>query len=295
VANVAKWNPGKVTNIEWFSDPRRPARVSFEDRSVVLVNSWTGEVLHAGANKLRGFFRFVTDLHTNLAMAARGKWMVDVANVAFVFLALSGLWLWWPRQWRWKALRSSMAIRLDVGGKARDWNWHNALGFWFLIPIALIAMTGVVLSYRDVDQWWRAFADRNVLAAKKPVTPLPAGNGTADWDGLMDSVSRQNPGWRSMISGRDGTSLTVLMGTVGQRTVARTVGVDRATNSVVKISTWENVDGPLRARMIARLGHTGEILGPWGQTLAFLACLSGLVLTYTGFALSYRRFFRRNV
>jgi len=273
--------------------------VTFEDRSVVLVNSWTGDVLQEGANKLRKFFSFVTTLHTNLAMTTTGKWMVDVANAAFVFLALSGLWLWWPRQWRWKALRSSVAIRMDVGGKARDWNWHNALGFWFLIPITLIATTGIVLSFKDVDQWWRTFADRNLLAATKPVTQLPPAAEPTDWAALMETVGQQYPAWRSMMltnaTGQGIVSMMVFMGSLGQRTEVRTVGINRVTNTLIKTSSWENDEGTRRARAIARFGHTGEILGPWGQTLAFLACLAGLVLTYTGFALSYRRFFRRKV
>src|ERR1700760_2097275 len=35
-ANAARWNPAKVTNIEWFADPQTAARVSFQDRTVVL-------------------------------------------------------------------------------------------------------------------------------------------------------------------------------------------------------------------------------------------------------------------
>lgn len=37
-------------------------------------------------------------------------------------IILSGLWLWWPRKWRWKTLISSIAMRFDVKGKARDFS-----------------------------------------------------------------------------------------------------------------------------------------------------------------------------
>lgn len=46
-------------------------------------------------------------------------------------------------------------------------------------------------------------------------------------------------------------------------------------------------------RSLNRTLHTGEAGGILGQTLAFLACIGGLVLVYTGFALSFRRFFKR--
>ena len=47
-----------------------------------------------------------------------------------------------------------------------------------------------------------------------------------------------------------------------------------------------------RARAIARFLHTGEVLGLAGEALAFLACLCGMLLVYTGVALSVRRFTR---
>jgi uncharacterized iron-regulated membrane protein len=46
-----------------------------------------------------------------------------------------------------------------------------------------------------------------------------------------------------------------------------------------KIRTW------------LRFLHTGEALGWIGQLLAGLACIGGVVLVYSGFALSWRRFF----
>ena len=39
-----------------------------------------------------------------------------------------------------------------------------------------------------------------------------------------------------------------------------------------------------------RFAHTGEVLGLPGQAIAGLVSLGGVVLVYTGFALSYRRF-----
>jgi uncharacterized iron-regulated membrane protein len=298
IANAAKLSNSKVSNMEWFADPKMPVRVYFQDRSVALFNSWTGEALGRGAQGLREFFRVTTLVHVNLAMLSAGKWMVDVANVGFVFLALSGLWIWWPRQWRWKALRNSLAVRFDVGGKARDWNWHNALGFWFLLPLLFVAASGLVLSFKPVDLWWRDFAGKHLLAEVHPPAPAPATNSASSgWNSVMASVQQQYPRWRWMMTNNSphGGNITILLGTgsFGQRTLVHTLTLDPAASTIVKTSTWENDIAGNRARAIARLGHTGEIAGLWGQWLAFLACLVGLVLVYTGFALSWRRFFPR--
>ena len=86
----------------------------------------------------------------------------------------------------------------------------------------------------------------------------------------------------------------VCIGTLGQRTLIQNVSIDQASQTIVKIKTWQNEDASLRARMMARFSHTGEILGLWGQWVALSACLAGIVLVYTGFALSWRRFFPRH-
>ena len=302
LANAAKIKSGKVSNIEWLANPRSPVRVVYGDRSVLLLNGWTGEVLGPGANSLRGFFHFITNLHVELTFPEAGKWIVDVSNVTFLFLLLSGLWLWWPRHWRWKALRSSIAFRWSLRGKARDWNWHNALGFWFLTPLLVIVLTGLVLSYKGVNEWWRDFAPKHFLAAKVTpvVPPAPQSGNLPGWKGLMETVTAQFPGWQSVMIGNPTpentqkvVSLMVFLGPIGQRTLVHTISIDPATNTIVKTGGWESDEAGLRARAIARFGHTGEILGPWGQLLALLACLAGIVLVYTGFALSWRRFPRR--
>jgi uncharacterized iron-regulated membrane protein len=300
VANAAKLHPGKVSNVEWLADPQAPARLYYADRSLVLLNGWSGEVLGRGAASLRAFFRTTTTVHLNLALLGTGKWMVDFSNAAFIFLGLSGLWLWWPRHWRWKALRSSIAIRFAVRGKARDWNWHNALGFWFLVPLLIITITGLVLSFNSVDMGWRDFAGKHLLAPAKvpPVLSLASGEAPG-WNGVMNAVIRHCSGWHSIMltsppaNTQGVASLMVSMGPLGQRTLIRNVSVDQASNTIVKIKTWENEETGPRARMIARFGHTGEILGTWGQILGAAACLAGVVLVYTGFALSWRRFFPR--
>jgi uncharacterized iron-regulated membrane protein len=299
-----KLSASKVTNMEWFADPKMPVRVYFEDRSVALFNSWTAEPLGRGAASLREFFRVSTQVHINLALLRTGNRLVDAANTVFVFLILSGLWIWWPRQWRWKALRSSLAIRFDVGGKARDWNWHNALGFWFLLPLFIVAASGLVLSFKPVDLWWRDFAGKHLLAEVRPPAPVPATNAdenangsSSGWNGVMTLVQQQYPDWRWMMTSGSmrGGVLNILVGTgsFGQRSLVRTVTINLAASTIVKTSAWENDIAGQRARIIARFGHTGEIAGLWGQWLAFLACLVGLVLVYTGFALSWRRFFPR--
>jgi uncharacterized iron-regulated membrane protein len=306
-AQVALAEGERITSLEWSADADMPVRAVTDKRRAVMLNGWTGEVLGPGAAGLRGFLRLATEVHTSLTLRPAGHWVVSCANAGFVFLIASGLWLWWPRQWTWTAFRVALTPRLALRGKARDWNWHTTLGCWFLAPLFVIATSGLVLSFAAVDTWWRAFAGTTLLA---PAAPLAAPDAVGDapasataiattWTQMLALIAARHPGWRSLVvggvgaPGKDGlVGCTVNFGTPRQR--ARTVALrlDLAKGRIAEERRWANEDGPVRARAIARLGHTGEILGDAGQALGLLACLAGCVLVYTGFALSWRRFIR---
>src|SRR5689334_17324893 len=51
----------------------------------------------------------------------------------------------WPRSW--SAFKSVIWFARGLGGKARDWNWHNVIGFWCALPLFFIVLTGVIMSY----------------------------------------------------------------------------------------------------------------------------------------------------
>ena len=74
----------------------------------------------------------------------RGKMITGACNVGFLFLAVSGIYLWWPRSWTGTALRNVITFKRGLSGKARDWNWHNVIGFWSApVLIVLTAKKGL--------------------------------------------------------------------------------------------------------------------------------------------------------
>ena len=77
------------------------------------------------------------------------------------------------------------------------------------------------------------------------------------------------------------------------RFAATTFHLDPFTGAVLRTDTFADQPAGRRLRSWSRFLHTGEALGWPGQLVAGLACAAGLVLVWTGFALSWRRFFRR--
>ena len=84
----------------------------------------------------------------NTERRALGKAVTGASNAAFLFLAASGLYLWWPRQRTGAALRAVGLMNFKLRGKARDWNWHNAVGLWCAPILIVVTATALPISYR---------------------------------------------------------------------------------------------------------------------------------------------------
>ena len=132
-------------------DPALAATVGFGREGNLYVNPYTGAVLGSGSVRTSEFFQSMTDWHRYLAMSgesrATGRSITGVSNAAFLVLALSGLYIWWPKQFTRKALKPIVWFRQTSTGRARDFNWHNTIGFWCLVPIVIMTASGVVMSY----------------------------------------------------------------------------------------------------------------------------------------------------
>ena len=271
----------------------------------LLVDRRTGQLLGDSAPRLRAFFRTVTDWHRWLALAgqqrALGKAVTGWANLIFAFIVLSGMYLWLPRLWRWRQVRAILWFRGGLRGKARDFNWHNAIGIWSAVPLFLVVISALPISFPWASNLVYRLAGEAPPAAT-PRTPPDAERAASKvsvpLDGLEAAWARavsQAEGWRS-ITVRVPTSeqapfvFTIDRGYGGQPQLRGTLTVARDAAQPVKWETFAEQSRGRRARSISRFLHTGEVLGLAGQTIAGLVSLGGVVLVWTGLALTWRRF-----
>ena len=315
-ARDAKPN-GQPMGVMVSSDPLQVVQVFFGRDGALNVNPYTGEVHEPSATKWRAFFLTMENWHRFLgrsgAQRALGKAVNDVCNAAFLFLALSGLFLWWPRKWRTKGLRRSLWFLRDAHGRARDWNWHNVIGFWSAPILIILTGTGVVMSYHWAnDLVFKATGSPvpgqpgpgNALASAT-VSPKPAARPLSP-DALLVSAQKLSPGWQTLTLGLGGQrpagevppapppAVIIVEEHDAWPLFARTtLSLDPFTGEPLKRETF--ADGSLgrRTRSWIRFLHTGGALGPVGKLIAALASLGACFLVYTGFAMSYRRFFMK--
>lgn len=315
VERVRQSVPGTPTTVTWRAEPDAPVEVAFGRERTVFVNAYTGEVLGEGSKRMRAFFRGVTDWHRWLAMAgesrATGRAITGAANLGFLFLVVSGFYLWWPRNWSRRAVRNVTFFRRGLSPKARDFNWHNVIGFWSLLPLFVIVLSGVVISYP-----WASDLVYQVMGEEPPARrgrgpggggpagPGRSGEGApaeaapldlAGVDVLLSRAGERMPDWRSISLQLPGAAdapitFSIDRGTGGQPQKRAQLTLDRVTGEEVRWEPFESGTPGRRLRSILRFAHTGEVLGIVGQTIAGIVSLGAAVLVWTGLALSWRRF-----
>jgi uncharacterized iron-regulated membrane protein len=310
LARVRETQTAAPSSITLYSDAEAPASVSLAGGRTLFLDPYTGAAFGEGSPRVRSFFRAVTDWHRWLGAGgenrAAGRAVTGASNLVFLFIVASGFYLWWPRKWTRKSLRAVTWFRRGQGGKARDFNWHNVIGLWSAVPLFIVVLSGVVISYT-----WASNLVYKVVGEQPPAqpqrgAPAPAGGGAGQQGGgsvqldglevLLKRAEQQVEGWLSItlqVPQKSDAPATFAIdrGNGGQPHLRAQLALDRVSGDVVRWEPASNNTAGRRLRSWLRFAHTGEVYGLTGQTIAALASLGGAFLVYTGLSLAWRRFY----
>ncbi|WP_425071392.1 PepSY-associated TM helix domain-containing protein [Sagittula sp. S175] len=300
-----------------------------QGRSAQVLDPYSGAAVEGAGDGVSDFFHAVMSLHRWLSFSGStevGGWLIDASNLVFLVLVVSGIYMWLPKAWKWSMLKTRLLSRRGLPTtQARDHNWHHVLGFWALVPLFVIVLTGVIMSYSWANTLLFASVGEDVPVRGGPPVSAPANglNATGGQQALQRSetnipnrLERQDlggkplayavliekaqevkPDWtRASIAVPEdsaGVVLVTLDSGNGQQPGAKTRFVmDRASGEVVSAESGATGTTGAKMRMWARFAHTGQYYGLIGQTIAGLASLAAAVLVWTGIALGYRRLAR---
>ena len=295
------------TTIVLRNEPDAPVVLGAGRSNQLLADPYTGEVSEPGAQSLRSFFSAVTAWHRwfNASGESRtaARAVTGASNLAFLFLVLSGMYLWLPRIWKWAAFKARLMFNAKATtAKARDFNWHHVFGIWSAIPLAAVVATATVFSY----PWANNLVYR--IAGEEP--PRRGGgpqsgeaavivpDGTAidrlGYDALLARAAARGA-WRTLTlnipAEPDAPTVRIGIdeGNGGQPQLRHNLTLDAATGAVAAWAPFSSQSTGQKARSWIRFLHTGEALGIVGQTIAGLVSFTSILMVWTGLALAYRR------
>jgi uncharacterized iron-regulated membrane protein len=300
----------EIDSITRASDPSAPVELRL-GRSPLFVDPYTGRVLGEGATGLRGAFGAITAWHRWLGASGDGRSVgraiTGACNLAFLFLVLSGIYIWWPRPFDRRRLRAAVVFDASLRGKARDFNWHNSVGIWLALPLAAVVASGAVISYPWARDLLYSATGSEPPPRRRPGGPRRAGAAPdtrgqrveeraslEGLDRLWSRAAEASPGWQSirvrLPLPDDAVSFAVDRGHGARPDLRTELTLHRRTGRVLASDGYEDASAGRRLQSWLRWIHTGEAGGVAGQTLAGLASAGAALLVWTGVALAWRRF-----
>lgn len=293
----------QATSIRINSDETAPAVLRQGRSQTLYLNPYTGVAYTPHSDSLSQFFSTVRGWHRwfNIRGDNRSSARVvtGAANLMFLFLVLSGIYLWLPKIFS----RSTLTVRiwfnpLVDNAKARDYNWHHVFGFWAALPLVVIISTATVFNYSWANNLVYRLAGEEppVRIASVAPTPSPAMPAArVPLEDLLASATEYSESWRTLElvipeTSADAATITIDEGDGGQPHKRHVLTLDASSGEVTNWAPFSRQSSGRQARRWVRFLHTGEALGLPGQTIAGLASFAGILMVWTGLALALRRF-----
>ncbi|MBE9586376.1 PepSY domain-containing protein [Mucilaginibacter sp. JRF] len=263
----------------------------YKYRDVVYVNPYNGKVLGV-IDRRYEFFNVVEQLHRQLLLNKQvGSVIIGSCILMFLLIMITGFIIWLPKNL--KQLKQNLSIKWKAKWKRVNYDLHNSLGFYALPVAMLIAITGLVWSFK----WWEdgiyrilGSPGKEVLTRTAPnIGNAPVSKGST-LEVILADVQKQMAGNYTSIGlnlpEKDEQTLMAIATLKNRIDGWRDVNYyyydirngkqfDKLEQSQKSLaSKWRNSNKEI---------HTGRIFGPVTQILAFLASLICASLPITGF------------
>lgn len=309
-----------VKSISYPSTLTQPLLVSFEQtgRKQLVVHPQTGKVI--GWKEKLPFFTDAMALHRWLlnrpmerGQMTVGKGIVGVAVLFFVFILLSGIVIWIPRNR--KSVSKRTRLHFHNGWKRFFFDTHTVLGIYAVSFLFIMAVTGLCWSFG----WWRTGAlalfgiSQPPREQKQDGKPAQLGqqrgrhgqNGQHGAPGQHHGAERGEKTkaaavnfltWDKALSQAKAryphaSSMDVSVGQVSVNTSSADdhhmrrddqLAFADSTGQITQVTPYEEQPAARRAQGIIYQLHIGAWGGMTTRIIYFIVCLLGTMLPYTG-------------
>ena len=241
-----------------------------------LVDPHDGTVV---ADSDRQWLPFATlyEFHRRFLSGATGEYVVGVTGFALVFLAVSGLVMWWPRKWK-----QAFRIRWDGNRLAVSYDLHKCAGAAFALILLTNAVIGIAMTFDDSSV---ALVNRVANRAAPSIPPASA-NAMDSLRSLDDMVAVANQafpdGRVSRVAIRPGNAPVMVrkrLATDNDTHGMNRIWVDAGSGAVLRVSpVRDQAPGNAMFEWLYPL-HTGKLVGtPYRALLVLAGCIPLLSL-----------------
>mgnify|MGYP006179852073 FL=1 len=321
IQSIFRYNNMEINTIIVPKSKNKSLVVTYNDKvtntsKTHYFNPYTADNLGGANNSLDQFFAVVLDIHRTLLINDIGKQIVGISVLIFVFMLLSGFVLWIPK--KTKDLKRALTVKWNAKFYRLNYDLHNTLGFYSLLLLFFIAVTGLYVTYpwvkssvivslggnpvltagdaqSDNDEISSAFSDllkemadkQNEIATLKDITPVS-----------LDSINMLSYKYLPY----EASTIFTLPDDKDPRYKVRKINTENWLGAQFPDEITLDKKGELKTvdlfsekplnKQFAELSkplHTGEIMGLPSIILYFIISLVGCSLPVTGFIIWWKK------
>lgn len=280
-----------------------------EIRYTLKVHPYTGQVLSQKSfgKDETDFFRWAINGHRFLWLDWEiGRPIVNYGTLVFVIILITGLIWWYPKKWTKATRDKSFKIKWGAGWKRINLDFHNVLGFYSMLVLLVLALTGMVygIEWYSKSLYWSTSGGESMPEWPKMASDstragqsIPLGQAM---DGAWGQVLKKHPeaqgfyyAFPDTTDAKSVVSMYVYP-TAGKYYDMKNYHFDRHTLRAFDRDPFyeDNFADASFGTRLRRMNfdlHVGSILGFPGKVLAFFASLIGASLPVTGFIIWWVR------
>jgi uncharacterized iron-regulated membrane protein len=287
--------PGGVVSSFTLSDAPEIAYVASvqlpaSDGVDLAVDQYTGQVL--GVWDDNRFVRRVLDFHTGLLAGTAGSAFVAWCSVILLFLAASGLFLWWRNK--------IFGIDFRTSGPKFQFDLHSTIGVISFAFLLAFALTGIIVHWDSTARAWAAAMSHLPPVVTDPKSDSPAADAKPmEAAQLLVLAQAAMPGAHASRIDFANSPIAAVLVTMkfpeDHTPAGRTrIYLDAYSGKVLSLTSSRAI--PAAISYVTRLNreiHTGDIGGWPTRMVAAVSSLSLPVLAISGPLLWWQRRQRR--
>ena len=296
LASIAAAEHGqRVASITVYAEAGSAPRLFFAPQNgqrrgeSVYLHPYTGATQPALAGA--AFFDWTESLHRWLLLPRDpGRQVAGALALCLLGLALSGLYLRWPRRpldWR-----TWLTFDPALKGRSFLWNLHAVAGTWCLVVYVALTLTGIYWSYdvvRDNIDAWAGKPPRTAQAPGKKGAPKEPAS-TADIGLAWSTFQQHAAGWtlatvRLPVRPGEAVQFTWLAGDAPHERARSRMSIAPADGTVTENAPYSQQALGSRLVNIIYPLHMGTYFGLPGRIIVTVASLGLPLFAITGWML----------
>ncbi|MEO6722957.1 MAG: PepSY-associated TM helix domain-containing protein [Ferruginibacter sp.] len=258
---------------------------------VAFVNPYTTEVIEL-YNHQNSFFYSMMSLHRWLLSGRTGKLVVGVCTLAFLFIIITGIVLWWPKTKN--ILQQRLKIRWQGGWKRLNHDLHIVLGFYSALFLFVFAFTGLAWSFQWFHKGIYKVTGSSMEQKKPPVSSTKGNVDSLSLNNFFSFIKTQVKEVRyyNIDIPKDSIapfSVIVLPNSAPHESAIDIYFIDRNKTLLIGIQKFSDRNLGQKVRSTFRPIHVASIFGVGSKIIGFIVCICGVFFPATGYIMWWLR------